>query len=325
MPAMNGPPHRWARWVGAAILLLAGAAFGLVCLWAGMKLGVLFVRTGSSFIGSPSMTAWLPEELRGNVGGVLSALPMVAAVLAAMRSGLPAWFAQFASGVVQFVNECLKLPTGRHSWFGLPGRPGLLPSFAAPCLILTVAGFLLGSYAAAPTEPSRPAVTYVFSSDSMLSILPIHPLVHFENAELGADGKLTGRGTTLNDARKGALTKIVEALRPCAAADRSVTIKPYGFASDDPFLVPGVDSEDSDRLNVDAANRRARAVHKALDTLIEREAGMTVEAPIVWETFERMQNERNSMIRVPEGAGRDPFADRVVLLRLPSTGVCMRS
>ena len=116
---------------------------------------------------------------------------------------------------------------------------------------------------------------------------------------------------------------MIEALRPCVAADRPVAIRPYGFASDDPFLIRGAESAESDRLNVEAANRRAESVHEALDALIESVApGMTVEAPIVWREFDEMRNVRNSMIRVPEGSERDPSADRVVLLSLRSTGAC---
>ena len=305
------------RSVGAVNLLLAFVAFCLLCLWAGMVLGVAFVRTGSSFVSSSLMTAWMPEALRRNADDLLSVMPLTGAVLAAMHGGLPSRLARFATSIVQFLEECLKLPAGGHSWFGKPGEPGLMPSFVAPCPSLVVAAFLLGSYGAMPPEPARPPVTYVFSSDAMLSVLPIHLLVHFENAGVDAADELTERGTTLNDARRAGLEEVVEALRPCAASDRPVTIRPYGFASDDPF--PG-DVRESDRLNVEAANRRARAAHEALAALIE--PGMTIEAPVVWERFEEMANARNSMIRVPEGSDRDSLADRVVVLRLTSTGDC---
>lgn len=305
------------RSVGAVNLLLAFVAFCLLCLWAGMVLGVAFVRTGSSFVSSSLMTAWMPEALRRNADDLLSVMPLTGAVLAAMHGGLPSRLARFATSIVQFLEECLKLPAGGHSWFGKPGEPGLMPSFVAPCPSLVVAAFLLGSYGAMPPEPARPPVTYVFSSDSMLSVLPIHLLVHFENAGIDAADELTERGTTLNDARRAGLEEVVEVLRPCAASDRPVTIRPYGFASDDPF--PG-DVRESDRLNVEAANRRARAAHDALAALIE--PGMTIEAPVVWERFEEMANARNSMIRVPEGSDRDSLADRVVVLRLTSTGAC---
>ncbi len=128
---------------------------------------------------------------------------------------------------------------------------------------------------------------------------------------------VTERGTTLHDVRRVRrvpLKEFVRKLRQCATSDRPVTIRPYGFASDDPFLIPGIDPEESDELNVDAANRRARAVYDALNELIseliepEEPGGMTVEAPAEWNTFEKMASERNSMIRVPDGSDH---ADRL--------------
>ena len=323
---MKGLLHLF-RWGGAVILLLAFVAVGALCLWAGLVLGTGFVRMGASFM----ETAWIPEELRRNADDLVSVMPLAAAVLAAMHGGLPILFTRFSTSIVRFLEECLKLPAGGHSWWGEPGRAGLLPSFVVPCPHLIAAAFLFGSFGA-PAEPPRPPippVTYVFSPDSsMLSVLPLNPLVHFEKAAVGNAGELTERGTTLHDARRVPLKKFVQKLRQCATSDRPVTIRPYGFASDDPFLIPGIDPEKSDELNVDAANRRARAVYDALNELIfeliepEEPGGMTVEAPTEWNTFEKMASERNSMIRVPEGSDRDPFADRVAVLHLMSFGVC---
>ena len=319
------------RWGGAAILLFAFAAVGALCLWAGLVLGAGFVRTGASFM----ETAWIPEELRRNADDLVSVMPLAAAVLAAMHGGLPILFTRFSTSIVRFLEECLKLPAGGHSWWSAPGRAGLLPSFVVPFPHLIAAAFLVGSFGS-PAEPPRPPVTpvtYVFSPDSILSraqlsVLPLNPLVHFEKAAVGDAGELTERGTTLHDARRAPLKEFVRKLGQCATSDRPVTIRPYGFASDDPFLIPGIDSEESDELNVDAANRRARAVYDALNELIseliepEEPGGMTVEAPTEWNTFEKMTSERNSMIRVPDGSDRDPFADRVAVLRLMSFGAC---
>ena len=330
---MTGPLYLLLRWGGAANLLLAFAAFGLLCLWAGMVLGVAFVQAGSQFadglLDSRRITMFVPEALRRNPDNVLSVMPLVVAVLAVMHGG--GWatrLARFATSVVRLLEECLKFPAGEHSWFGEPGKPGLLQSFLAPCPHLAVAAFLVGSYGATPAEPSRRPVAYVLSPDSMLSILRVHPLVHFENAEVGPADELTERGVTLSAAREAALEEVVEALRPCAAPERPVTIRPYGFASDDPFLDRFSDGirDDSDELNVEAANRRAEAVHAALAKLTEPrepdEPGMTVEAPIAWSGFDEMVEERNAMIRVPEDSARDPFDDRVVVLNMMSTGAC---
>ena len=300
------------RWGGAAILLLLFVAFGVLCLWAGLVVGPEFVRIVASFI----KAAWLPEELRSNADNLVSVVPLAATGLAAMHGNLPTLLAGFSKSIVMFLHECLKLAVSGHS-----GRAGLLPSFLAPSPHLIAVGFLFGSYGA-PAEPLRPPVVYV-SPDSMLSVLPIHPLVHFENAAVDSERVLTERGVTLSDARRAVLEADIEALRPCAVPDRPVTIRPYGFASDDRFAIPGVDLDESDRLNVDAANRRAWAAYDALNELIEEnELSMVVKKPFKWETIKEMRDERNSMIRVPQGSDRDPFADRVAVLHLMSLGTC---
>ena len=124
---MKGLLHLF-RWGGAAILLLAFVAVGALCLWAGLVLGAGFVRTGSSFM----ETAWIPEELRRNADDLVSVMPLAAAVLAAMHGGLPILFTRFSTSIVRFLEECLKLPAGGHSWWSAPGRAGLLPSFVVP-------------------------------------------------------------------------------------------------------------------------------------------------------------------------------------------------
>ena len=312
-----------SRWGGAAILLLAFVAFGALCLWAGLVVGTEFVQWGASFIEA----AWIPEELHLNAPKLVSAIPLAAAVVAAIHGSLPTLLTRFWTSIVRFLEECLKLAAGQASWLGEPDRAGLLPSFLAPCPHLIAAAFLFGSYGA-PTEPPRPPVTYVFSPDSMPSVLPIHPLVHFENAAVGAAGELTEHGTTLQDARRVLLKEFVQRLRQCATSSRPVTIRPYGFASDDPFEIPGIDHAESNGLNVGAANLRALSVYDALTELIseliepEEPGGMTVEAPTEWNTFKEMASRRNSMIRVPEESNRDPFADRVVVLHLTSFGTC---
>ena len=300
------------RWSGAASLLLLFVTFGALCLWAGLVVGTEFVQKGASFINVP----WLPDELRSNADEIVSVMPLAAAALAAMHGNLPTLLAGFSKSIVMFLHECLKLAASEHF-----GRAGLLPSFLAPSPHLVAVGILFGSYGA-PVEPSRPPLVYV-APDSMLSVLPIHPLVHFENAAVDGERVLTERGITLPDARRAMLKADLKALRPCAAPDRPVTIRPYGFASDDRFAIPGVNRDESDRLNVAVANRRARAVYDALNRLIEEnELSIAVDEPFEWETFEKMREARNSMIRVPEGSDRDPFSDRVAVLHLMSLGAC---
>lgn len=123
------------------------------------------------------MTVWMPEALRRNADTLLSVMPLTAAVLAAMQGGLPSWLGRFATSIVQFPR---RMPEAAGGWTLLvrrARRAGPDPVFSrlAPCPSLIVAAFLLGSYGATPAEPARPPVTYVFSSNSMLRILPIHP------------------------------------------------------------------------------------------------------------------------------------------------------
>ena len=64
-------------------------------------------------------------------------------------------------------------------------------------------------------------------------------------------------------------------------------------------------------------------MYGALDMLARSVApGVEVEAPMEWSDFDEMRRVRNSMIVVPDESARDPFADRVVLLSLTSTGAC---
>lgn len=314
-----------------AVSLLATVTVSLLCLRVGLDVGVLVVKKSSLYFrNAPDwISIWIPDELLQNVGGLVSVTPVTIAVLAVMRGAVPTWFAQFGmSAFRSLIADLKRLWRARHPGSPRPPSGEVLLSLIKPGVSVFCAAFLVGSVGSfgTATVPSRSPITYVFAPDSMLSVLPIHPLVHFENAEIDASvepAELAARGTALNDAQKAVLNRVVEALRPCAAPDRPVAIKPYGFASDDPIQIRGAEPDESDRLNVEAANRRARGVY---DELIESVApnvpGMTVEAPIVWREFDEMRNVRNSMIRVPEESERDPSADRVVLLSLTSTGAC---
>ena len=123
--------RQFLRWVGAVLLPLAFLASALLSLWVGMVLGTKFVRTGASIMEA----ALIPEELRRNADDLVSVIPLTLAVLAAMHGGLPTVLARFTTGVWQFLKECWKLPSGRHSWLGEsskpsePARLGLVRSF----------------------------------------------------------------------------------------------------------------------------------------------------------------------------------------------------
>ena len=309
------------------VALLAFCVTSFLFLWAGLEVGVTVVREISSYFGrSGFIVDWIPEELRQNAGDVASVAPLALVVLVAIRGALPTWFAQF--GMLAFLSLMGEM---KKLWrAGLPDSPRPTPatmllSLLKPGVPVFGAAFLIGSYGTTAV-PSRPPVTYVVAPDPMLTVLQIQPVVHFENAEIDVSVEpfgLTERGTTLDDARQAALQRMIEALRPCAASDPPVSIRPYGFASDDPFQGGGAGLDDSDRLNVEAANRRARSVYGALDMLARSVApGVEVEAPMEWSDFDEMRRVRNSMIVVPDESARDPFADRVVLLSLTSTGAC---
>ena len=303
-----------------AVSLVATATVCLLGLWAGLKAGVMVVKKSSSYFeNAPGwISALIPDELLQNAGEFASVTPATIVVVAIMRNAVPTWFAQFGTSAFgSLIDEVKRL------WHaGRPGSPRspsgtVLLSLIKPGVSVFCAAFLLGTIGSFGNG-SRPPATYVFPSDSTLNVLAIHPVVHFENAGVDSSVELTGRGTTLNAARRVSLTEFVQKLRRCATSERPVTIKLYGFASDDPFA--GIDEAKSDELNVEAANRRARSVYDALTELIS--GGMTVDVPTQWTTFADMASTRDLMIRFPAGTDRDPFADRVVVLHLTSFGTC---
>ena len=152
-------------------------------------------------------------------------------------------------------------------------------------------------------------------------LLPVHFLLHFQNAQLSEpNGGLNGSGVDLEPLHEGMLGAIVNTLRKCADQENPVRIRPYGFASSKPFA----GRDDTDDLNVMAANRRARAVYKALNENGRLDGShVNVEEPPRWDTFAAMVKERDACIESPSGErGRDPFFDRVVVLDLQTPGRC---
>lgn len=317
------------------VSLLATVAVCLLGLWAGLKAGVMVVNESSAYFkNAPGwISEFIPDELLQNAGEFVSVTPSAIVVAAIMSGAAPAWFAQFGTSAFRsLIDEVKRLwHAGRPDSPRSPAGTVLL-SLIKPGVSVLCAAFLLGTIG---SFGSRLPATYVFPPDSPLNVLAIHPVVHFENAEVNSSVEpfgLTDRGTTLNDSQKDSLKKFVQKLRQCATSEQPVTITLYGFASDDLFVISGVDKAKSNKLNVEAANRRAGAVYDALTELIseliepEEPGGMTVEALAKWNTFEEMVGTRNSMIHFPEGTDRDrdrdPFADRVVVLHPTSLGTC---
>lgn len=310
-----------------AVSLLASGTVSLLCLWAGLRVGITIVKTISLHFTPPPdwLSTWIPEELLQSVDGLVSVTPAIIAVLAIMRGAASDWFAAAFGSLKCEIKKLWKAgdPSNNSE---RSTRATVLLALIKPGAFVFCAGVVLGSAGSFGTTIPSP-VTYVFP-DSTLNVLPIHPVVHFDNAEVDSSFELTDRGTTLNDARRVSLTEFVQKLRRCATSKRPVTITLYGFASDDPFVSPDIDQAKSDELNVQAANRRAWSVYDALTELIseliepEEPGGMTVEEPTNWDTFADMARTRDLMIRFPAGTDRDPFADRVVVLHLTSFGTC---
>ena len=151
-------------------------------------------------------------------------------------------------------------------------------------------------------------------------ILPVHLRVHFENAEVDlGTGQLTDRGVSLTSMQTSMLQRTMTALDACAAEDRPVRIKPYGFASSAAFS----GMSNSDELNLAAANRRAAAVHDALTGMAAAtgNVNLRIEAPAAWESFAEMQRARN-VCATASPDGRDSFPGRVVVLQLEEQGAC---
>lgn len=332
--------QRYKRWILAWLLRLAFIAVALSFLAAGLWFGAVLVNGAVEVVRSASEGAegrrwrYIADALQ-TAGPSFRFLPTAAAGLFAIRQGLPKILGKVIDDFKAVFEECKRFVDRTHSWSsksdkqdgsdgrtgpdgqGAQRRAGLIPAARRGCFSLFAAAALVGSFGAAPppppADPPLPA-TYVVSAGPALHLLPA---VHFQNAEIDAAGALTGPGTTLDDARRTTLETVVRSLLlPCR--DRQVTITPYGFASDDNFR--GVSKEESDRLNTEAANRRASAVYAALQQFSGDIGGLTIEPPAKWAGFEEMKTRRDSMVRVP-AAGK-LRASRSVMLHLTSADAC---
>ena len=222
------------------------------------------------------------------VGGLNKLMEVIGKIIASNESGV-----SISSSFFEFLK--VGIQSGLY-WVGLPS-------------------VLFSSYSAIQPTAIQPTVTldpkYVIAkADS--SLLPVQLVVPFENAATNMDGELTERGTSLDAVRKATLEKTMHMLAGCVTPEGKVSIQPYGFASDDPFL--GMPRNESDKLNVRVANSRAEAVYKALMDLPNN--GVKIRGPKLWANIKEMESRRNSMIVVPEETDRDAVSDRVVLLSL---------
>lgn len=222
----------------------------------------------------------------------------------------------FMDSLKQVVEACWNYVMGGGEWPGIMS-PVFNAGMHAGIYCVGLPSFFFGSMN--PPVTMEP-VYVVAKADPVL--LPVQLVVPFENAQIDDDRNLTGQGTSLDVVRKKMLRTTIKTLTQCVPSDRSdggVTIQPYGFASDDKFQ--GLPCEESDCLNVQAANRRAKAVYKRLKELVKDKPGLTITEPEPWHDLKAMKHKRNSMIQVPE-TKRDAFSDRVVVLFLLDTGNC---
>ena len=179
-----------------------------------------------------------------------------------------------------------------------------------------------GSGAVAP-----PAIPRVFLLQSPASArLALLPVLFHSNAKGEVDGWRAG--IKLSDYDETFLKSLVLSLRGCVRGSTSPTIalEVVGFASSAEFRAQGTAVADSSRLNLEAANRRAREVSSYLER-IRNESGadhwMDIETR-VWPTFDEMAKNRP----YDDGSGSAPqqreqeLLNRSAQVRLVSAGSC---
>ncbi len=301
--------------------IVAAVAFTLVPGWVaswlvqrGIEFGRAFQETGSL------LTDLLVEVLRDASNGLLMLAPAGATLLLRtyLPNGVKEWLGSLYSALKRAWNDVKEYVLRGEDWHKVP------LAFLKLGLYTAAAAFLLGWYGEVVSQTSPPAPVvrpaYAVSAADPDALLPVHLLVHFDNAAIDQDGEFTGRGVSVDNARREELRTTVETLGSCVAPGHEVTIQPYGFASDDGFR--GLQHERSNQLNVEAANRRATVVHEALAMFADRVFGVAVEAPRKWKDLPTMIQARDSMVPVAEGNDRNAFADRVVILFVSDSGVC---
>ena len=257
----------------------------------------------------------LVEAARKSLSVLVAVLISILIGLGIPKSSGKSLYDELMDILNQIVETCWNFITGKESWVST------VPSFLkagirAGLYCIGLPSFLFSSYDAINTTVTVEPSYVVAKADSHL--LPVQLVVHFDNAATDIDGELTERGTSLDHVRKTTLEKTMKTLARCVTPERDVIIQPYGFASDDPFR--GWPDNESDSLNVQVANRRAKAVHQVLADL-DGDV-LKIKMPKRWTKWNKMVNKRNSMILVPKGTDRDPFSDRVVLLFLSNRGNC---
>ena len=267
-----------------------------------------------SGLSAQGLFEWLTGIL-GTVGhGLLFALPALAILVLAI------WYFDDLSGLCgqlwgslrKAASSCVAFVVGKEQW------RALIFSLLKPGMYFGLLALILALYFS-PDPPPAPPVRYIVSADDPV-LLPVRLHVHFDNADIGNDRELTERGIALDTTRKTALQETVNVLRRCVTPRSEVTIQTYGFASEDSF--GGLSKSANRDLNIEVANRRAKAVHDILEDLSRGITGLTIENPTSWSNFRTMKRQRDLMVPVPDNSRRDAFADRVVVLYLSDPGRC---
>ena len=156
--------------------------------------------------------------------------------------------------------------------------------------------------------------------------------VLFDNARLqprksggSAAQRLTENspGIALTASQEAELDKLAAALRACAAPGTTVRLKIQGYSSTQPFVATGGLLDDSDELNVMAANLRAKAVSDRLASQgIDKDGGFDVQRQ-QWLAYGDMERPFLDSHGSFQGTAQEQL-NRVVFVELEDAGACQR-
>ena len=141
---------------------------------------------------------------------------------------------------------------------------------------------------------------------------------HLRNAVLAGDAE--GEGIRIEGDQRRRLEALRNALAACATGNEGPSVEVRGFASSAPFMDGEVVAEDSNALNLRAANARAASV---ADVLEAGESRLKVQRR-VWASFDEMEEAR-SFRDLDESDGRVPdreYLNRSVEIRVADMDGC---
>ncbi len=305
---------------GSSFGSLIGAMFAQVFTWLVETPGKLLVALAKF---GPKMAGDVANDISSRLASFHDARLNLSVVLSYLVVFIPlavseplALFKQGVKSLAQLFRVSIGFITSGESWSDLTSSYLKAGTYVGICILAS--SFLVSTTPTSSVPDSNPA--YLIA-ESVQRLLPVQLVINFANAELDEDGRLSNWGVALGATRETTLKtlkKTMKTLAGCGTTDNVVTVKPYGFASEDAFR--DLERDKSNKLNVQVANRRAEAVYQALDAM--QVGSVEIKKPRPWNNFKEMECKRNAMIRVPESSPRDAFADRVVVLHLSSSGNC---